>query len=92
MRWRVVLGAWSFRSRTGSGTWRSSGGRPGRRGGYVQRRAIRRRCQRSNVSGRTGNALQERRVATRLNAANIRRSDVEPRPTSLPAQNGQLVP
>ena len=31
------------------------GGRPVRRCGYVQRRAIRRRCQRSSVSGRTGN-------------------------------------
>jgi hypothetical protein len=50
-------------------------GRPGERCGYVPRRAIMRCCQRSNVSGRTGNTLHERRGATRLSAANTSRSD-----------------
>ena len=55
-------------------TSRSIGGRPGRRCGNVQRRATRRRCQRSSVSGRTGNALQEQRGQTRLRAASMGRS------------------
>src|SRR5262249_6422338 len=41
-------------------------GRPGRRCGYVQRRATRRRCQRRSVSGLTTKALHERRGSTRL--------------------------
>ena len=50
------------------------GGRPGLRCEYVQRRATSRRCQRSNVSGRTENTFQLRRGRCRLSAASSTRS------------------
>jgi hypothetical protein len=51
-----------------------SGGRPGLVCEYVQRRAMSWRCQRSSVSGFTGNLIHAARGSERLNAASSARS------------------
>jgi hypothetical protein len=62
------------RRRIRSRSERSSGGRPGLRCAYVQRRATSWRCQRSNVSGLTGKQLQAVRGSERLSDASSARS------------------
>ena len=63
---------------TNSPTSKAVCGRPGRRCGYVQRRATNSRCQRRSVAGETTNDDDDddhaRRGSTRLNAANGARS------------------
>jgi hypothetical protein len=53
---------------------RSSGGRPGLRCAYVQRRATSWRCQESSVSGLNEKTVQARLGSERLNAASSARS------------------
>ena len=60
--------------RINSRTSGPSRGRPGRRCGYVQWRAMIRRCQPNSVSGVTGNACHDRRGSTRLSATSTSRS------------------
>jgi hypothetical protein len=59
---------------TSSRTSTAVAGRPGRRCGYVQRRATSSRCQRSSVAGDTTNDARAARGSTRLNAASSARS------------------
>jgi hypothetical protein len=60
--------------RTSSRTSRLTRGRPGRRPGYVQRRATSRRCHTSSVSGVTNNERHRSRGSRRLAAAKKARS------------------
>jgi hypothetical protein len=77
--------------RISSRTYRATGGRPGRRCGYVQRQATSRRCQRNSVSGLTMKRARERRGSTRLSAASRKRSWGSKRGRPTCRQDRQLV-
>jgi hypothetical protein len=66
-------------------------GRPGRVCGYVQRRAISSRCQRSSVAGVTKNADQRVRGSSRDNAASITGRRVQGRAVDLATQHRDLM-
>ena len=69
----------------------SSGGRPGARCAYVQRRVTSRRCQRSSVSGLTGKPAQATRGSERLSAARNARSAASASAGSLPTKHRQFM-
>jgi hypothetical protein len=71
----------------------SSGGRPSRVDGYLQRRATSRRCHPSNVSGRTEKLVHAARRNNRLKRSKKRPIGArQPRPSRLAPKNGHLVP